>query len=306
MALSGSYEDFHLEMFKDTLEHELQQRGSLLVNTVSQEKVDGLKNYFTKVGTLESEEKTGRGELKNWQSATFERREITFQFIESDIIVDPQDIHNMVKNPQSDFAQAMNMKLGRDLDDIIMNAISGNATVVTNGSSAETALPSASKVAVNNHDYDSGSGDVELTPGKLRKAIAKLGESYVDVTREDVFVVAPMDQLMNLSTFDEVISADYRATKPLEIPGLVKGLDGYLGLRYIAYESTGTDSNSDDKVFVFPKSAVKLGIRQALTVKANELPERKGNPVGLTAFFDAGAVRMFEEKVIEIACNPIT
>ena len=305
MALGGSYQDFHLEMFKDTLEHELQQKGSLLINTITQEAVDGIRNYFTKVGKLATEEKTIRGEPKNWQTATFERRQLDFQFIEGDVLVDPVDIMNMVKNPQSDYAMALRNQLGRDMDDIIMSAIEGSATVITDGSSASTALPAGSKIAVDNHDYDSGSGDVALTPGKLKRALANLGESYVDVTREEVFVVAPMAQLMNLSTDSEVTSADFRNTKPLDIPGLVRGLDGYLGLRFIAYESTGTDGSSDELVYMFPKSAIKVGIRQALTVSADKQTNLKGNPIGVSAFMDMGAVRMFEEKVQQIACDPL-
>lgn len=306
MAYSGSYQDHKLLQFSEDLNHELQQKGTLLLNTVQQEQCDGLKKHFTKLGKMSSYEKTVRGAMKNPQDATFERRVVTFTPIEADIIVDKTDLHNMVSNPQSDYAMAIRNELGRKIDEIIMNAIEGSATVETNGSESTVALPSASQVAVNNHDFDSGSGDVALTPGKLKKALALLGAEYVDVTREQVFVVGPMNQLMKLSTSSEVTSADFRNKKPLNIPGVVPGIDGYLGLTYIAYEGTGTDSNSDELVYMFPKSAIKVGIREQLHVTVNVDYTRQFNPNMVSGMIDLGAVRMYEEKVIQIACDPNT
>lgn len=306
MALSGSYQDFHLEMFKDGLSHELQQKGTLLAGLVTKENVGGLKTHFTKVGKLTSYEKTQRGQLKNYQDATFERRIIDFKHIESDILVDGTDVLNMVSNPQNDYAMAMRDELGRQIDEEIALALSGNASVTTNGTTANVALPSGSKVVVANHAYDSGSGDVGLTPGKLKAAISLLGTAYVDVSKEDVFCVGPMKQLMKLATYSEVTSDDFRNKKPLNIPGVVSGINGYLGMTYVAYEGFGVDGSSDELVYVFPRSAIKLGIRQDLTVKAAEDFTRAGNPTSLSAWIDLGAVRMYEEKVIQIACDPTT
>lgn len=305
MALSGSFQDHHLEMFRDTLDHELQQKGSLLLGTVRREKVGGVKNYFDKLGKATSYEKTGRNQIKVPQTPTFERRQLDFQFIASDILVDVVDVMDMVGDPKSDYVQAMKNEIGREIDDVILTALSGSATVIANGSSSSTALPAGSKVAVSNHDYDSGSGDVALTVGKLKKALALLGEDHVDVSRETVYCVAPMAQLMNLATEAEVVSRDYRSSEALETKGAIPGLNGYLGITFIAFENTGTDSNADELAYVYPESAIKVGIRKELTVTAHEDFTRTGNPTILSAFVDLGAVRMFEEKVIQIACNPL-
>jgi len=305
MALSGSFQDHHLEMFRDKLDMELQQRGSLLLGTVRREKVDGVKNYFDKLGKATSYEKTGRNQLKNYQTPSFERRQLSFETRSSDILSDRIDVLDMAGNPNADYVEAMRLELGRDIDEIIIEAIKGNATVITNGSSSSTALPAGSKVAVNNHDYDSGTGDVALTVGKLKKAIALLGEDHVDVSRETVYCIAPMAQLMNLATEAEVTSRDYRSSEALETKGAIPGLNGYLGLTFIAYEETGTDANSDELAFVYPESAIKVGMRQDLTVRVNEDFTRTAHPTSLSAWIDLGAVRMYEEKVIQIACDPL-
>jgi hypothetical protein len=101
MALGGTYQDFHFEMFKDNLEHELQQKGTLLTATVTVEAVSGVKTYFTKYGRSTSYVKSVRGEKKTYHDDTYERRFIDFQFNSSDKILDPVDILDMVKNPKS-------------------------------------------------------------------------------------------------------------------------------------------------------------------------------------------------------------
>ena len=308
MSLGGTYQDFHFEMFKDNLVHELQQRGSLLTATATVENVDGNKTWFTKYGKSSSYQKSTRGELKTYHEDTYERRLLQFQFNSSDKILDKVDIMDMVTNPKSDAVQAMVMELGRQRDEVIFNALSGLSTKQENGATSTVSLPSGSKVAVNSHAFSAvtGSNDIGLTPSKLKEAIKKLGEQYVDVSREPVFVVGPMNQLMKLSTSEEVTSADFRTKNVLEVPGVVGGINGFLGMTYIAYEETGLVNTTDETVYVFPKSAVKLGIRQPLTVEILKDASRVGNPETIAAYEDIGATRMFEEKVIQIACDPTT
>lgn len=306
MSLSGTYEDFHLIMFKDNLDHELQQRGSLLTATVTIEMVGGNKTWFTKYGKSQTYVKSVRGEKKTYHEDTYERRLLSFEFNSSDKIIDEVDILDMVQNPKSDAIQAMTMALGRRRDEIIFNAISGSATKQENGSTSTVSLPASSKIAVNSHAFSAtaGTNDIGLTPSKLKEAIKKLGAAYVDVTREDVFVVGPMNQLMKLSTSSEVTSSDFRSNKSLEIAGIVNGIQGYLGLNYIAYEGTDLVNTSDETVYVYPKSAIKVGFRKPLTVEIAPDTTLVGNPDTISACEDLGAVRMFEEKVIQIACDP--
>jgi hypothetical protein len=170
MALGGSYQDYKLEMFRDTLEHELQQRGSVLSGTVTNEQVSGTATYFTKIGKASSYTKSQRGELKTFHDQTFERRPITFHMNSSDFILDSEDILNMAGNPQSDIMQAMVNELGRKTDEDIFAALSGSATRILNGSSGTVSLGSGNKVAVNSHLYSPGAGTnaICLTHSKLK------------------------------------------------------------------------------------------------------------------------------------------
>jgi hypothetical protein len=307
MAITGTYQDHHLTMYKDMLDDELQKQGSRLEQTVSRESVGGNKTEFEKVGKFTSYKKTSRNQKKTYQDATFEKRRVEFSYSSSDIVLDKVDLLDLIGNPKSDYVRNMVWELGRAKDEIIFDAISGTAAVITNGSSTPTALPAASKVAVNDHSYDpaAGTNAIGLTSFKLKEALKILGEAEVDVTRETIYCIAPQAQLMALTMDNQVVNSDFRGKKPLEGgPGVDTDISGFMGITFIRYEETDLVNTTDQTAYIYPASSVKLGIRQPLQIEVNKDITLVGNPDALSATEDLGAVRMYEEKVIQIACDP--
>lgn len=304
MSLGGTYQDHYKDMFKDTLLLEAQQMGSRLEQAVMVESMEGNKTYFDKLGKVSNYIKSSRGQAKNLADITFERRQVQEVFAEFDHLIDKEDLIKYVNNPQSDIVRSAVMELGRRKDKVIHDALAGNATVTTDGSTANQALTLS--VAVNNHDYDSGSGDVELTTGKLKKAIALLHTNHGIGGNERLICVAPSDQIINLTTENQQVSSDFRVKKPLEGPGVFSGLSGFMGIDFIAYDDQIlVDGSADEKAFLFTEDAIKLGIFEPLTVEIDKAVERAGNPDILSVYEAIGATRMYEEKVVEILCNPI-
>ena len=304
MALGGTYQDHYKDMFKDTLLLEAQQMGSRLDKTVRIETMSGNKTFFDKLGKVSNYIKTSRGQAKNLADITFERRQVQEEFAEFDHLLDKEDLIKYVNNPKSEVVQSAVMELGRRKDKVIHNAISGSATVTTDGSTASQALTLS--VAVNDHTFDSGSGDVELTTSKLKLGIAKIQTAHGALGNERLICVAPTDQIMNLTTETQQVSSDFRAKTPLEGPGVVSGLSGFLGIDFIAYDDQIlVDGSADEKIFLYSESAIKLGIFEPLTVEIDRAIERSGNPDILSVFEAIGATRMYEEKVCQILCNPI-
>lgn len=304
MSLGGTYQDHYKDMFKDTLLLEAQQMGSRLEQSVMIESMSGNKTFFDKLGKVSNYIKSSRGQAKNLSDVTFERRQVQEVFAEFDHLIDKEDLIKYVNDPKSEIVQSAVMELGRRKDLVIHNALAGNAVVTTDGSTANQGLTLS--VAVDNHDYDSGSGDVELTSGKLKKAVALILANHGAASNERLVCVAPIDQIMNLSTEAEQISGDFRATKALDGPGIVKGLSGYMGIDFIAYdEQILVNGAAKERIFLYSESAIKLGIFEPLTVEIDRAVERAGNPDILSVFEAIGATRMYEEKVIEVLCEPI-
>ena len=303
MSLSGTYIDRYLDLFKAQLMHESQQNGSRLDIAIMKEMMRGNRNYFDKLGSVGHYKKSSRGEPKSFSDVTFERRLIQQEFVSFDHILDKEDLIHYVDNPSNDIVKAAVMEMGRHKDEIIFSAITGNASVQANSTTSNQALTLS--VAVNDHSFDSGSGDVGLTAGKLLKAKTLIEEGYGMSGNEKLFVVAPSRQLHNLAIEEKVTSADYRGKKPLEGPGIHEGLSGYLGINFIAYEGTGVDGSSDELAFMFTEDAAKLGIYQDLKVEIIKDPTRVGNPDLISVTQSLGGVRMYESKVCQIACDPL-
>lgn len=303
MAVTGVFGDRFLNLFNENLMHELQQEGSRLGNIFAREKMKGQKAYFDKIGITTSHQKTSRLQDISPDEETYERRLLTFETHYAAYTPDINDLMDMVADPTSDILRNMANSLGRKQDDIIMQAIKGNAVVQTNGSTANTALPVSQILAVSDitYDLDLSAGDKGLTPGKLMKAQKLLKQNYA---MGDFVVIAPAGQLANLLAHARASSGDYVTARPLESSGFEPALAGYLGLNFISYEETGVDANLDELVFMVARNAVKVGERMPLTTKLAPRVDKVGHPQQLHSFFDLGATRMFEEAVVQIACDP--
>jgi len=305
MALGGTYQDHFKDMFRDMLLHEAQEQGSVLAQTVMMEEMSGNKTFFDKLGKVAHYVKTARGQDKTFSDTTNERRQVQEVLASFDHILDPEDLIKFVSDPRSEIVTAAIWELGRRKDEVIIEALQGNSVVTTNGTTANVALPASSKVGVADHTFDAGSGDVGLTTGKLKLAKTILGEKFGINQNERIFCVAPMRQIMNLTTENQQVSGDFRTSKPLEGPGIVNNISGYMGIDFISYEEAGVDASSDERVYVYSASAIKLGIYLPLTVEIVQLTDKVTNPDSISVFEAIGATRMYEEKVVEIACDPL-
>lgn len=303
MAVTGTFSDRFLNLFNDNLLNELQQEGSRLINIFPRERMKGQKAYFDKIGVTTSHQKTTRLQSITPDEENYERRLLTFLTRYATYTPDINDLMDMVADPTSDLLRNMANSLGRDMDTIIMDAIGGVAVVQSNGSTTNTALPAGQIIAVNDitFDLDLSAGDKGLTPGKLMKAQKLLKQNYAG---GDFVVIAPAGQLANVLAHARASSGDYVTARPLESAGFEPALAGYLGMNFIHYEETGVDSNLDEKVFVVARNAVKIGERMPLTTKLAPRVDIVGHPQQLHSLFDMGATRMFEEAVVQIACDP--
>lgn len=303
MAVTGTFSDRFLNLFTDNLLNELQQEGSRLINLFPKEMAKGQKTYVDKIGVTTSHQKTSRLQDITPDEETYERRLVTFQTHFAAYTPDINDLMDMVQDPTSDILRNMGFQLGRKMDEIIMTALGGTAVVQTNGSTSNVTLPSGQLIAVSDitYDLDLSAGDKGLTPGKLMLAQKLLKQNYA---MGDFVVIAPAGQLANVLAHARASSGDYVTARPLQSAGFEPALAGYLGMNYVQYEETGIDSNSDEKVFVVARNALKVLERQPLVTKLAPRVDKVGHPQQLHSFFDMGATRMYEEAVVQIACDP--
>lgn len=300
MALGGSYNDLYIRQYTDMIEHELQQDGSRLRPVVTVEQVQGERTYFNKIGKVSSYQRTARLEDVQLSDQSFERRFVTPIRIESAVALDQMDLDRYLRSPQPELAQAIAKELGRQMDEIIEDAIAGNAARELNGVLSNAPFDTSNfSIAVNSNLFAGSAmtGDTGLHEGKIIQARQKMETAYAISSQEMLYVLAPAKQIAGMmSRSFSQSGAAFRAGNPY--------VDQLLNVTFVPYEGFGVDGSSDQIAYVMPKSAIKLGIWQDIKFRADERLDKAGAPTQLMANMALGAVRMFEEKVVRVLCDP--
>lgn len=314
MALTGGPQDLYVKQYRDLIEHELQQKGSVLRGAVTVEHVGSAEStWFPKIGKLSSYEVTGRNQSIDLQDQTGERRGITPQLVESAIQIEAIDMARYARSPQPELVEAMARELGRQMDLVIITALAGSAMREVAGSSSSASFDSNNTIAVNTNTFSMNdgaghtlTGDTGLHEGKILLAIQKLQTAYALEAGDEIFVVGPAVQLVGLKAraFAGNNAGLFQSGPNVNLPMADRALQGFLGATFIQYENTGVDGSSDQYVYVFTRRALKFAVMDDVSFRAKIREEIKGNPTLLKSNMTVGAVRMWEEAVVRILCDP--
>lgn len=279
------------QKFRDAFIHLVQQKGSRLREYVrSNTDVVGKYDHFDRLGATSAQRITSRHADTPLISTPHSRRRVSLEDYNWADMVDKADKVRMLADPTSEYLKAGVNAMGRTIDDVIISAMLGNAVSVDeNDSSSNVALPSAQKVAV------SGTTDMNIT--KLRQAKKILDASDVDPDLPRC-IVMKSNQFYDLLGDTEIQSSDYNTVK-----ALVNGdIDTFMGFKFMRSERLTTDSNGDTQCIAWISDGI--GLSMGMDVKT-EISERsdKNYSTQVYAQMCLGAVRIEDEKVVEIACT---
>ena len=268
-----------------------QQTGSKLRSAVDVESVRGKNAFFDQVGVTAAQLKTSRHSDTPQIDSPHSRRRVSLSTYEWGDLVDDSDKVRALIDPTSTYARAAAAAMNRSIDDVIITAMNASAdTGVAGGTS--TALPSTQKTATS--DQSDG-----LSIAKLRSAKYILDNNDVDPSLKRYLVCGPK-QIQDLLALTEVTSSDYNVVKALA----AGQVDSFLGFNFIMSTRLNLDATytSDRLVFAFTEDAVKLAIGNDVSAKISERAD-KSYSTQVYYGMDIGAVRMEEEKVVQIPCN---
>lgn len=283
--MSQQVETAFVKQYSSTLAHLVQQKGARLRATVRGEPLVGREGFFDQIGATEAIPRTTRHGQSPVVSTPHGRRRVAGQDFEWGDLVDGQDRIRMLIDPTSSYLQSAMYALGRKIDDVIIAAASGTAFTGETGTTA-VPLPAGQKIAV------AASG---LTVGKLRTAKRMLDEKEVD-PEEPRYFACTAEQIDNLLGDTQVTSSDYNVVK-----ALVEGnIDTYMGFKFVRTErlaKTGTDRFC----LAYAQSGLLLAVNKDINGQIAPRPD-KSFAMYAYACLTAGATRMEEEKVVEVAC----
>jgi hypothetical protein len=208
-------------------------------------------------------------------------------------LIDKEDKLKMLIDPQSDYATNAAWALGRSIDDAIIECFSNTAYAGKAGGTA-TIFKAANIVS---------GGATRLTLQKLLDAKGKLDAADCDPNEERYIAVTSV-QLTDLLNISEIKDADFNTVR-----ALVRGeVDTFLGFKFIVcnritfpYGQTSVAA-SFRSIPCWVKSGVLLALAKDINTRIDQRAD-KSYATQVYAAMGIGAVRMEEEKVVQILCT---
>lgn len=273
-----------------------QQQGSKLRPRVRTDPdyLDAKYVHFDRIGSTAMVKRTTRHADTVLVDTPHSRRRGAVSDYEWADLIDRQDLHRMQRSlgtVVAKYARNAAWAAGREYDNTIIAAINGNAVSVDeDDATSNVALPSAQKVLVQ---------AAGLTLDKLINAreILAVGDVDMDDPMNMATLVIYPDQMSDLLNITELKSKDYNL-RPVLVDGRVTRV---LGWDVVETTRLTTDGSGDRLCLLFARSAVGFGAAEDIFTDVG--PRRdKGNATQVYVAQTMGAVRIEDEKVVQIAC----
>lgn len=218
------------------------------------------------------------------------RRALVPSYFAGATLEDPKDALQMLIDPKSAYMQSLQAAANQKKDDIIITAMGGAAATGKTGSGSQ-AFAAASQIAVT---YGSGASNSGLTKAKVLRAKQKLDAN--EVNKEDRFAVTSSKQIEDLLNTTEVASSDYNVIK-----ALVQGeIDTWVGFKFLHSERLLT-SASHRLCYFWQRKAVQFAMAKEAEGRI-DIRVDKNMAKQVYIALCMGAVRMEEERIIEVTC----
>lgn len=308
--MSNFVTEHMVKQFSSNVWHLSQQKGSRLRGLVRTESLNGEEGFFDYYGPVVAQQKIGRHSDTTYQETEHGRRRVTMNdFFWADL-VDKEDKLRLIHDPESQYAKAAMMAMGRKMDDIIIEAALGVGYSGKEGATP-VSVPNSQKIGA----FD-GSASSGLNIRTLRAIKKKFHQNEVDM--EPLYIVCQAEQIDNLLGETEITSSDYNTVK-----ALVNGeVDTFMGFKFIRLErlnttaaaitnfdaATGQIGSGADTIasgsrrcFAMAGSGLLLALGADVKGRIDELPQKHYSKQ-VYASMSMGATRLEESKVVEIIC----
>lgn len=290
----------YAQQFATNIQLLLQQKGSRLRSAVSTgQHVGSQASPVDQVGSVEMQAVTTRFGAMGRVDASTDRRWVYPNDFDLPQLIDSYDKLRLLTDPQSAYVQNAVNAAGRKMDALILAAAIGSAKTGVAGGTT-TALPTAQKIVVGH----GASGDVGLTVAKLREAKRLLMAADVDLETDELYLPLGATQHDNLLAEVQITSSDFNGG---DMPVLKEGkIARFLGINFIHTElaaATAQQASGDVLLACWAKSGMHLGVWNDITTSISKRNDLSGEPWQSYVYMTAGATRLEEEKVVQIACN---
>ena len=280
-----------------------QQKPALLRGPCRIEPVTGDTMFVERIGPKDAQPRGARHGETPISDADHTRRQLTIiDYVVPADIIDKPDRLKMLIDPQSVYAQNQAFSLNRQIDDVIIAALGGNAfgghtggTTIAYSAVGECRVIDSDGTIAAAGTAHSDATETALTIPKLLTCKEILDNANIDVGRQRYFLTNPhnINQLMNTT---EVKSVDYNTVKALAM-GLV---DTFMGFKFLMSTRlvVGADTAAI-RSFAFAQDAIVLGVQDEPSVSIDVRPDLL-NSTQVFSTLGIGATRVEGPAVVSI------
>lgn len=273
-----------------------QQMESRLFSKVRVENPTGERHYFELYGTHGEPETVDvrHGDL-NYQDTNFSRVAVDMIAYEDARLISKFDEVQMLVDPLSPVVTAQASSFGRKIDKLICEAALGTKLTGKTGSTSAT-LPSGNVVAVDDHEFITGSGNALLTPSKVLQAKAIMDAN--EVPDGERFIIVDGYNLTALLADVKASSKDFVSGANIE-----KGeLKYWAGFEFIKTEQVQTDGSGYRRVIAGHKNGLGLAVNKNPMSDISENKGKSGLPYQAYYCMQGAATRLDDNAIVEIKC----
>ena len=280
-----------------------QQKPAKIRMACREEPVTGDTMFVERIGPKDAQPRGARHGETPISDADHTRRQLTIiDYVVPADIIDKPDRLKMLIDPQSTYAQNQAFSLNRQIDDVIISALGGNAfgghtggTTIAYSDVGECRIIDSDGTVVAAGTAHSGATETPLTIAKLLTCKELLDNAEIDDERQRFFLTNPhnLNQLMNTT---EVKSSDYNIVK-----ALAQGkVDTFMGFKFIKSTRlvTGADTAAT-RSYAFAQGAIVLGVQSEPQVSIDVRPDLL-NSTQIFSTLGIGATRVEGPAVVSI------
>jgi len=280
-----------------------QQKPAKIRMTCRTEPVTGDTMFVERIGSKDAQPRGARHGETPISDADHTRRQLTIvDYVVPADIIDKPDRLKMLIDPQSAYAQNQAFSLNRQIDDVIIAALGGNAfgghtggTTILHSAVGESRLIDSDGTIVAAGTVHADATETPLTIAKLLTCKEILDNAEIDPDRQRYFLTNPhnINQLMNTT---EVKSADYNTVK-----ALAQGkVDTFMAFKFIwsTRLATGADTAAI-RSYAFAQDAIVLGVQSEPQVSIDVRPDLL-NSTQIFSTLGIGATRVEGPAVVSI------
>jgi len=281
--MGNSIANVYIQTYERTVRHLAQQGITRLRPWVQERGVQSEGHNWERIAAATATQKTTRKQATPDNDTAWSRRKSIPVTYDVGDVTEPEDIVQMLVDPNSNYAKAHGMAMKRAHDDEIIKAATGDSR---DGDGNTVVFPAGQLV---------GNGSVAITFDIVTQVTELFMENDIDPDEQKVFVISPA-QCRKLLQLTEATSGDYNAMRPLSSKGYI---ESWMGYTWIVSTRLLAPTGGEVTCFAMTRQALGLQMNKDIWVRVSEDPSIS-YAWRIYAASSFGAIRVEDEHIVQV------